>query len=288
MVIGELLSGASRIMKDHGISDPYKEALILLSCVLGCEKSYLFAHSDETVPAENQEVFLGYIEKRKKRIPVAYITGKAWFMSLEFEIEPGILIPRPETEGLAEEILALAMLQNTESVKLLDMCCGSGCIGISAAYYDKNITADLVDINPACVRTSRDNAARHNLRDRVIAIESNLFKGIKGKKYDIIASNPPYIPSDQIAGLDDDVRLYEPLTALDGGWDGMDFYKKLAKEAGRHLNPFGHIVLEVGIGQSEKIAGLLLSGGFGSISVKNDLQGIPRIITASVSSVPIK
>ncbi|MFO7610929.1 MAG: peptide chain release factor N(5)-glutamine methyltransferase [Clostridia bacterium] len=288
MVIGELLSDASYILKDHGISNPYNEALILLSFALGCEKSRLFAHSDENVPEEMREVFSGYVDKRKKRVPVVYITGKAWFMSLEFEIEPGILIPRPETEGLVEEILNQAAFYNQDSVKLLDMCCGSGCIGISAAYYEKNITADLVDINPACVQASLKNTAKHNLGERVTVTESDLFTGVKGKAYDIIASNPPYIPSDQIAGLDDDVRLYEPLSALDGGRDGLDFYKKLAEEAKRHLAPLGHIILEAGIGQSEKIVGLLESGGFDSISIKNDLQGIPRIITASASSIQLK
>lgn len=280
MVIGELIKKAAQTLKEKGIEDSYNEALVLFTYVLDCTKTYVFTHGNESVPDDIYDVYKDYILKRSRKMPVAYIVGTAWFMSLEFKVNESTLIPRPETEGLLEAVLELLKSSKKTVIKNLDLCSGTGCIGIAAAKFDTRIEATLVDNNPGCIKIAGENIKKHNLENRVKAIKSNLFEMIQTEKYDVITANPPYINSDDIDELDEDVKNFEPIGALDGGADGMYFYKKIIREARFYLYKDGYLVLESGAGQVQSIVSLLESNGFSIIAVHNDLSGIPRVICA--------
>lgn len=283
MVIMDLLKKADKILSEKGIEDSFNEAAVLFTYAGNISKTYLFTHMDDEVGGGTEKLFDNFIARRAVREPVAYIVGIAWFMSLELSVNESTLIPRPETEGLAEEALAVVKSIETEAVNILDICTGSGCVGLAVAYYDKRVDAVLSDFNPACVDIAKKNAQSHNLNKRVKVIESDLYKSIPKIKFDVITANPPYIPTADINGLDDDVRLYEPLAALDGGIDGLDFYKKIISGAREHLKPGGYLFLELGIGQSHDVRNILKANGFANISIKNDIAGIPRILTLKYS-----
>ncbi len=280
MVIRNLLKKADIVLSEKGIEDSFNEASVLFAYALDKTKTYLLTHMDDEVSESIVDLFEAYISKRAEKEPVAYISGKAWFMSMEFSVDESTLIPRPETEELVEEVLAALKNIPSEKIKILDLCTGSGCIGIAAANYDNRVTAILSDFNPACVNIAKNNVQKHGLVNRVSVIESDLYKGIPKNKFDIITANPPYIPSGNISDLEEDVRLYEPMAALDGGKDGLSFYRKIISETPEYLKPTGCLVLEIGIGQSDAVKHILLANSFTEISIKKDISGIPRIITA--------
>jgi len=280
MVIRNLLKKADIVLSEKGIEDSFNEASVLFAYALDKTKTYLLTHMDDEVSESIVDLFEAYISKRAEKEPVAYISGKAWFMSMEFSVDESTLIPRPETEELVEEVLAALKNIPSEKIKILDLCTGSGCIGIAAANYDNRVTAILSDFNPACVNIAKNNVQKHGLVNRVSVIESDLYKGIPKNKFDIITANPPYIPSGNISDLEEDVRLYEPMAALDGGKDGLSFYRKIISETPEYLKPTGRLVLEIGIGQSDAVKHILLANSFTEISIKKDISGIPRIITA--------
>jgi len=284
MVIRELLIKADKILSDNGIEDSYNESTILFVYALNKSKTYIYTHMDENTDADTELKFLEFIKKRSKNMPVAYIINKAWFMSLELFVNEATLIPRPETEGLVEEVLRIIKESSKEKVELLDICTGSGCIGLAVAYYNKKIEATLSDIRPECIEVSKKNILMNNLEDRVKVAKSDLFNAFDNCRFDVITANPPYIPSEDIHNLENDVRLYEPQTALDGGPDGLDFYRNIAAEAKNHLTINGHLFIEIGINQSEAVKEILRKSGYTNINIKNDNSEIPRIITASGTS----
>lgn len=279
MVIREILKKAADILKEKGIEDSYNEAAVLFASAADKSKTYIFTHMDEIQEAKTLIRFNDYIDKRSRNMPVAYITGKAWFMSLELYVDDSTLIPRPETEGLVEEALRFANDSKGKQINVLDLCTGSGCVGISIAYYNKNITATLSDINPECIKIAEKNISKHNVKNRVTTAVSDLYQSLNNLKFDIIIVNPPYIPSEDIAYLDDDVRLFEPLLALDGGVDGLDFYRKIAVGTKIHLKDQGRLFIEIGINQQEAVMKIFQENGFSNIETKNDISDIPRIVT---------
>lgn len=279
MVIREILKKSADILKEKGIEDSFNEAAVLFASAFDKSKTYVFTHMDDTPDDKTLSKFDEHINKRSKYMPVAYILGKAWFMSLELYVDESTLIPRPETEELAEEVIRYLNVHSGKQFSILDMCTGSGCVGISIAHYNKNITVALSDINPDCVKIAEKNIVKHRLSNRVKAVESNLFQSVKDLKFDIIIANPPYIPSKDISGLDDDVKLYEPLTALDGGEDGLDFYRSLATETKAHLKDEGLLFLEIGINQMDSVIEIFTENGFSNLKAKKDINGIPRVIT---------
>lgn len=283
MVIRDMLKEAGSILSEKGIEDSYNEALILLTYALDKSKTFIHTHMNEEIKAHEKVLFGRFIKKRSLHMPVAYITGRAWFMSMEFIVDESTLIPRPETEELVEETMALTNDIPGEDISVLDLCTGSGCIGIALAHYDKRIKVVLADINPACIKIAKRNVKMHNLENRITAVRSDLYDTLPLERYTLIMANPPYIPSDDIEKLSDDVWLYEPITALDGGTDGLDFYRNIINQAPKFLDTGGYLVLEAGINQSESISRILVENRFSDISIKNDISGIPRIITARLS-----
>lgn len=282
MVIRELLKKAADILDNNGIGDSYNEAAVLLSYAMGNSKTYLYTHMDDEADDDIVKCFLNYVNKRSERVPVAYITGTAWFMSLELNVNESTLIPRPETEELVDEVLGNIKKLPGDKIDVLDMCTGTGCIGIAVSYYDKRVNAVLSDINPGCIGIAKRNAEKYNLSNRITLVHSDLYDSIQENRFDVITANPPYIPSMDIPGLESDVKDYEPMAALDGGADGLDFYRNIIAGSKNYLKDNGSLIMELGIGQSETVPAMLHKNGFSDISIKNDISGIPRIVTARI------
>ena len=274
MVIRDALKYGSDILKQNGIDA--LDARVLLKSVTGYDDISISVNANSELPNELFQKYTAYINRRANHEPVAYITGSREFMSLEFDVEPGILIPRPETEHIVEAIIE----HNIQNANILDICTGSGIIAVSLAYYLKAARVTAIDINPVAVKVAKQNAAKHGVADRVnVLLRDALQKYNFGEKFDIVVSNPPYIKSGDISGLDTDVAGFEPHLALDGGNDGLDFYRKISQNAYDVLNTNGMLVYEIGFDQAKDVCSILQSR-YTNIKVLKDLAGLDRVITA--------
>jgi release factor glutamine methyltransferase len=280
MVIGNLLNKAVKRLEAEGTGDSYNEALVLLTIALDCSKTFILVNKDKEIDEKVSSRYFKYIERRANGEPVAYIAGTAWFMSLEFIVSPAVLIPRPETEGIVEKASMIIRDELHGEAAVLDMCTGSGCIGIATASMFENVFVHLSDVDESALDIAIRNIKKHDLSKRVVVIKSNLFENLADNKYDLILSNPPYVAEDDNQHLDEEVRQNEPSLALYGGKDGLYFYKRIAEEAGSYLNPGGYLILEVGIDQSESVSALLVQNKFTIMDIHKDISGIPRVITA--------
>ncbi|WP_032121296.1 peptide chain release factor N(5)-glutamine methyltransferase [Clostridium amazonitimonense] len=278
--IGELLSVGNQVLKSVNISSYILDAQLLLSKVLGVDKLYLLTHREEAVDIIKEKEFMELIEFRKNKMPIKYILGKVEFMGLELEVKEGILIPRPDTEILVESILE--HIDNKGYKKICDLCTGSGAIGISLAYYNSNTNVDCMDISDVSEEMVWKNIHKFGLWQRVKFIKSDLLdEAIKEDyKYDVLVSNPPYIKTRDIEELMEDVKLFEPHLALDGGEDGLDFYRTIALQSKSILNNDGIIAFEIGHDQGEEVSGILKENGYKEIKILKDLAGLHRVVIA--------
>ena len=237
--IEELINTGTKTLKDNGIDTARLDTELLLGNVIEKERLYLITHKEETIGKDQCDEFFELIEKRRKKMPVKYILNKCEFMGIDLHVEEGVLIPRDDTELLVDEVLK--NISEDDEKQICDLCCGSGAIGISLACLRKNIKVDLLDYYPIPEKVTLINIEKHNLQERVSFSKSDLLDvSIKAsKKYDIIVSNPPYIEEEEIEKLMDDVQKYEPHTALSGGIDGLDFYKKIVNQSIEVLNENG-------------------------------------------------
>ena len=216
------------------------------------------------------------IDKRSKRIPLQYITGIQCFMGYDFETAPDVLIPRFDTEVLVEQANRLIQGIHSDKMSVLDMCCGSGCIGLSVALMNQDIHIDLCDISDSAIALTTKNAKRLEVSDYTV-IKSDLFDKID-KRYDMILSNPPYIESEVIDGLMPEVRDYEPRLALDGDTDGLKFYRAIIENAESYLNEKGYILFEIGNHQAHDVQQLLVDKHFEDVRVVKDLAENDRVV----------
>lgn len=277
MKIVEVLQNAIQELNNNKISDPIMKSRILLSNILNTTKEYLVINSEEEISIETTNKFNEGINKLIKGYPLQYITNHQEFMKLDFYVDENVLIPRADTEILVEEVISNC--EKNKEYKVLDLCTGSGAIGISIARYIPNSYITCTDVSNKALEIARKNAKANNI-DNIEFIESDMFKNIKGK-FDIIVSNPPYIVKDVITTLDKEVQN-EPYIALDGGIDGLDFYKIIACEAHRYLNENGKVFLEIGYDQKEEVTNLLkVSEKYNSIYSKKDLYDNDRIVVAT-------
>lgn len=260
------------------------DAQLILGKVLKKDRVYLLTYFDEIVPKEKEEEYLSLIQIRKKKMPVKYILGECEFMGLDFIVREGVLIPRNDTEILVEEVLKL--INDEDKVNVCDLCCGSGVIGLSLAHYKKNINVDLIDYYEIPEKVTNENINKHNLSDRVKFVKSDLLKYIliNKKKYDIIVSNPPYINSKEIKNLMEDVKDYEPVIALDGGKDGLKFYRRIVEESRNALVQGGVLAFEIGCDQGEAVKTLMEINGFGNVVIHKDLAGLDRVVIGQYTS----
>lgn len=277
MNVTDALTSAAATLDAAGIAESRREASSLLSFVLSRPSSFLFAHPEYELAADERSRFDECVQRRSKREPFQYITGVQEFFGLDFEVASGVLIPRPETEILVET--AISKLPSTGSPTFLEIGIGSGCISVSILKSVPNSKAVGVDVSPAAITVARRNAANHGVSDRFTIHEGSLFADIDAM-FDLIVSNPPYIPDGDICELQAEVRDFEPRTALAGGANGLDLVEQIIREAPGHLTPGGWLILEIGFGQSGSVRELLHTPIWDGVDVNPDLQGIPRTVVA--------
>lgn len=274
MNIAEWLDHARTQLADSGCPDPDIDARWMAEDTLGMTRAELKFESDRAVPAEALARLDAMLQRRAAGEPVQYILGRADFMGLQFYVDRSVLIPRQDTETLVEA--ALIAVREYAAPSVLDLCTGSGCIGLSIKSLAPGAAVSLSDI-------SRDalEVARRNMRALGVEAElhhGDLFRAVGRRRFDLIVSNPPYIPRGDLAGLQREVK-FEPALALDGGPDGLDVYRRIAAEAPEHLNPGGSVYLEVGIGEAEAVLSLLREHiDCADSGVIQDLNGIDRVV----------
>ena len=258
-----------------GITDARTDTWILMEAVSGMSRALYLAERDRPMPPEMEARFREMTEKRTRRIPVQYLTGEQEFMGYSFRVTPDVLIPRQDTEVLVET----AEKALKPGMRVLDMCTGSGCIAVSLALRHPEIQVQASDISGKALAVAQENARR--LVAEVTFVQSDMFAEILGP-FDVIVSNPPYIPTEVIETLQEEVRLHEPKGALDGSGDGLFFYRILAEKGGRYLKPGGRMFLEIGCEQSRDVEALLRENGFEEIQTGKDLAGLDRVVTGVV------
>jgi release factor glutamine methyltransferase len=238
------------------------------------------AYGEREVAAEHEERYVNYIARREQRLPLQYILGEQEFMGLTFTVTPDVLIPRQDSETLVEEVMRC--LHDGQAI--LDMCTGSGCLLLSLLHYSNRCTGTGVDISAPALAVAAANEERIRALPRqaepigsIIWLESDLFTKVEGR-YDIIVTNPPYIPTAELAGLMPEVRDHEPTLALDGWADGLHYYRQIIDQAGPHINPYGQIFFETAPEQAAVVAGMLENGGYKDIEIVKDLSARDRVV----------
>ncbi len=294
MTYRELYQWAKGRLEEAGIPEAELDARLLMEHVCGISRNDLLVHGDKPVKARDQERYERLIARRRERIPLQQLTGVQEFMGLEYEINEHVLIPRQDTEILVEE----ALRNLYDGMRILDLCTGSGCILISLLHYSNDCQGVGADISSKALEVARRNGEKllgrsvcswrqeegvteegsvEDRAGRISFVEGDLFEVVEGK-FDMIVSNPPYIPTEVIHTLMPEVREHEPLLALDGGGDGLFFYRRIVEECRGHLLGGGMLFLEIGYDQAEAVRGLMEKAGFLEINVVRDYAGLNRVV----------
>jgi release factor glutamine methyltransferase len=269
----KVLEWTKGYLAEKGIGNARLEAEWMLCEILGLDRVGLYVNFDKPLSAAELAHFRGMVARRARREPLQYILGTQEFMGLDFEVAPGVLIPRHDTEVLVEE----AVRRGGNARKVLDIGVGSGCIAVALARLLPDAQVFGVEQSPEALAVARRNAEKNGVA--VTLREGSLFEPFPGERFDLIVSNPPYIPTADLAGLQPEVRDFEPTGALDGGPDGLDFYRRIIPAAPDYLNPGGWLLFEVGIGQAEQVLGLFgETGRFGELFTAKDPGGIERVV----------
>ena len=280
MTIKELLNQAVIMLKNENIDAPKNKARMLLQATLKKSREYLMIYDNKEVENIDRDRYIKNVKRLILGEPLQYITGIQEFMKLNFLVTKDVLIPRPDTEILVEEVIRKA--ENIPNPVILDLCTGSGAIAVSLAKYIKNVHICAVDISSKALEIAKKNAELNGVKNNIEFIESNLFYKIKERKFDIIVSNPPYIETETIKTLSKEVQS-EPKIALDGGKDGLDFYRKIADSGSKYLNRQGYICLEIGYNQRIAVRQILENKKrYVNINCIKDLCGNDRVITAQI------
>ena len=278
MTLVERVSEAARRLAEAGIDaqDAAFDAEVLARHALGCNRATYLARRRESAPPGFGDRFEPLVARRRRREPVARITGRREFWGLDLEVTPAVLVPRPESELLVETALA-RLGDRAARWEIADVGTGSGCLAIALARELPRARVTATDICPDALAAARRNAAHHGAADRVTFHRTDLLDGLPGP-WDIIVSNPPYVPDAVIDTLEPEVRLHEPATALRGGPDGLDAVRRLVATAADRLPPGGWLIMEIGAGQRAEAADIASRAGMRVVEVHPDLQGIPRAV----------
>ncbi len=271
MTFREALNVGTYILEQGKIENADGDAWTLLAYVCNIDRTFYLMHQQDSLTEEQKTQYRIVLTKRIERIPLQYITGEAGFMGLTFKVNSSVLIPRYDTEILVERVLK----HINPGMKVLDMCTGSGCIGISIKHHCPETEVTAVDISRSAILLAKENARDNDVK--IEWIQSNLFEKVKGR-FPVIVSNPPYIPTEVIETLDDEVKVYEPMEALDGMEDGLHFYREIVSQAGNYLERRGMLFFEIGAEQGEAVSGLMKEAGFVDVCVEKDLAGLDRVV----------
>ena len=279
--IMKILNWTKQYFEAKGVENPRLDAEVLLCAVLKCQRITLYVDFERPLSEEELATYREYVRRRGNFEPLAYILGERAFMRNTFKVNKATLVPRPETELLVESLVRIVPLLKREGdVKILDIGTGSGAIIVSLLDYLPNAKGVGVDISVDALIVAKENSEKIGVTGRIGFVRSDVFSKLPlEKKFDIIVSNPPYIPAGDIAGLDKDVQQ-EPRGALDGGADGLDFYRRITAEAMDHMAEEGVLAFEIGIGQAAAVQQLCLDAGFVKTAVRKDYAGIERMVFA--------
>ncbi len=280
----DMLRRSEEYLRKHGVPEARRNAELLASHVLG--KSRLDLYLEHERPLEKGEIdrLRDVLTARKARKPLQYIFGEAEFFGLSLDVDENVLIPRPETELLVEEALKSLGEMTGEKKIVYDIGTGSGCIAVSIAKNCEDCAVYASDVSAEALKTASGNAAKNGVSDRILFLlgpDLEAFRNSSAPKADVIVSNPPYVSESEMEGLEPEVRDYEPLQALNGGPDGLDVIRRIVEESPGMMRPGGELLLEVGMGQSGKVAAYISSRGrYGGAEIRRDYQGIERIVRA--------
>ena len=271
-------------LREAGVEGAQLEARELLCHAAGKNREQFYRDMALYAPDPVEETMAALVERRLAGEPVAYLIGEWEFYGLTLDVTPDVLIPRMDTEVLAERAILLARAAG-EGARVLDLCAGSGCVGLAVAANVPTCRVVLADVSEAALKICKGNVRRNELNARVTCVQADALQKPDAAlwDFDVIACNPPYIPTGDLAGLDVSVRDYEPRSALDGGADGLDFYRAIAAQWGSALRLGGSLLFEVGINQAMDVAALLERSGFEDIQSTQDTQGIPRVVEGVVN-----
>ena len=279
MLLREALREARGRLAQAGAAEADTDAWLLLSWCLDMSLADYALHSAQELDPADEKRYFAAVGRRAERIPLQYITGEQEFMGLPMKVTPDVLIPRQDTETAVQE--CLRRLGGEERV--LDLCTGSGCILISLLHACPGLSGVGADISGAALQVARENARRNGVSAQFV--EGDLFEPVEGQ-FDLIVSNPPYIPTGELGGLEAEVRDHEPVLALDGSSDGLLFYRRITAEAPRYLRRGGFLVYEIGWDQGEAVKDILEQAGFGEVTIVRDLAGLPRVAVARYGAQP--
>ncbi len=285
MTYGELYEYGKRTLEAAGVAEAALDARLLLEYICHTDRNELIVHADRNRSGMEEQFYRTVIEKRAERVPLQHITGEQEFMGLSFRVNEHTLIPRQDTEILVEE----AMRHLVDGMRILDMCTGSGCILLSLLKYSNECEGIGVDISEKALEVARENAARLQLSAAFLAgdlfaplesleAERTVRGGRHGVLFDMVVANPPYIETGVIAALMPEVRAHEPLAALDGGEDGLSFYRRITTQAPAYMQRGAYLFFEIGCGQAQAVTALMQETGFGGIEVLRDYAGLDRVV----------
>lgn len=265
------------LLQKAGIMDAKIDAWLLLEMVAKIDRSFYFMHINEDVEPEVLAEYDRVLEKRAEHVPLQYITGEQEFMGMTFKVNSSVLIPRQDTETLVEQTLKVIEPQ----MEVLDLCTGSGCVLLSILKNAPSVRGTGSDISKQALLVAKENAKLYDLE--ADWVRSNLFDNVSGS-YDVIVSNPPYIAQGEIPALMPEVSQFEPMEALDGGVDGLDFYRRITGEAPKYLKENSWLLFEIGFDQGQAVQGLMRESGFTDVTVVKDLAGNDRVVKGRYKS----
>ena len=280
MNVAEALKSGTEILAASNIPEAAREASSLLQFVVGRDRTFFVAHPEYELSSDVETEFRAAVARRASHEPFQYIVGKQEFFGLDFAVTPDVLIPRPETEMLIER--ALEILAEMPSPTFLDIGTGSGCIAVSILANCSEARAVAVDVSQAALDVARRNASVHDVIERLELLVSDVFDNVRQQQFDLIVSNPPYVPAADLSGLQPEVRDHEPHLALSDGSTGVSIIERIIAGAPRHLTPGGSLLMEIGFSQASAVEAMFDSGVWQSVRIEPDLQGIPRMVVAEL------
>lgn len=270
----DLYDRGVELLQKQSIAEAKLDARLLLENICGTDRNTLLAHGDRPVSEDEEQRYLLDIQKRASHVPLQHITGNQEFMGLTFSVNENVLIPRQDTEILVEE----ALIELQDQMHILDLCTGSGCILLSLLHYSNDCVGVGVDLSAEALQVANQNAEKLHITNACF-VQSNLFQDLQiEEKFDMLVSNPPYIPTKVVDELMEEVRDHEPRMALDGEEDGLAFYRRISREAKPYLKRGAFVYLEIGHDQGDAVSRIMEEEGYREIRVKQDYVGLDRVV----------